>query len=148
MRPVGFALTAVVTLTGCTPGPEMATVAIGHDLRFSVEVVQERDEMTQGLAGRSALESDGMMFILDEPAQQEVWMAGMELPLDVAWIADGEVVEILTLEPCRATDQQQCPRWKSPGVVDALLEVRAGELSTIQVGTRVTTTSIGGGFDG
>lgn len=144
MKSTWFQVVMLLAVTSCTPGPEMSSVAIGKDLSFVVEVARDRDELSDGLAGRSALDSDGMIFVFDEPASQEVWMAGMELPLDVAWIADGEVVEIRTLGPCRAADPQECSRWKSPDVVDALLEVGAGELATVRVGTRVTTTPIGG----
>ena len=36
------------------------------------------------------------------------------------------------------TDQSMCPRWTSPGDVDALLEVPAGALEGVPVGETVT----------
>ena len=58
---------------------------------------------------------------------------------DAAWIVDDQVLVIETLDPCTMTDQSKCPRWTSPGDVDALLEVPAGALEGVQVGETVTT---------
>lgn len=146
MRGARFILVAMLLATGCA-SPETVTVQVGTEVRLVAEVARTQDELQEGLAGRDDLAGGGMLFIFEEQKAREVWMAGVHMPLDVAWIVDHSVVEVRTLDPCRATDQQQCPRWKSPGVVDALLEVAAGELSSVRVGMTVTMTAVGDELD-
>ncbi|MFC0456214.1 DUF192 domain-containing protein [Arthrobacter liuii] len=133
------ALTAL--LAGCapTPGPGTAAVGVGAVLTFRVDVARTADEQRTGLSGRAGLpEGTGMLFTFGNRAERQVWMAGMKIPIDVAWIANDQVRAVDTLHPCTETDQDQCPRWTSPGDVDALLEVPAGALDGIKAGTPIT----------
>lgn len=84
-----------------------------------------------------------MLFVFDPPRAEQVWMAGMTIPLDAAWIVDGKVAAIRTLQPCRAADQARCPRWNSPTAVEFLLEVPAGGLDDVAVGARVAVVEEG-----
>jgi uncharacterized protein len=79
-----------------------------------------------------------MLFTFEDRAERQVWMVGMEIPLDVACIVDGQVLAVETLDPCTETDQSQCQLWTSPGDVGALLEVPAGALDGITAETPVT----------
>ena len=132
------ALTAA--LAACSAAsPTTATVQVGDALTFSVEVADTEQTQRDGLSGRTSLsEGTGMLFPFDERQEQQVWMAGMEISIDVAWIVDDQVLATDTLDPCTLTDQTQCPRWTSPAPVDALLEVPAGALDGIEPGTHVT----------
>lgn len=128
-------------LAGCAaiPEPSTAIVGIGADAVFQVELARTAEEQRKGLSGRPELsEGTGMLFTFGNRAERQVWMAGMEIPIDVAWIVDDQVFAVDTLDPCTKTDQDQCPRWTSPGDVDALLEVPAGALDGIETGTAVT----------
>jgi uncharacterized membrane protein (UPF0127 family) len=139
-------IAGVVTLTvaiaaGCSPAPDTPTAVVsidgGHE--FHVELATTPDQQRDGLSGRDALsQGTGMLFQFDRPAQHEVWMAGMKIPIDVAWISNGHVLAVDTLEPCTTNDQAQCPRWTSPSPADALLEVPAGSLEEITPGTAIT----------
>jgi len=146
---IASAITLTIAIAaGCSPAPDTPTAVVsidgGHE--FHVELATTPDQQRDGLSGRDALsEGTGMLFQFDEPAaEREVWMAGMEIPIDVAWIAGDQVAAVDTLEPCSYTDQAQCPRWTSPGPVDALLEVPAGSLEEITPGAPVTI-ALGGG---
>ncbi len=79
-----------------------------------------------------------MLFRFGNRSEQQVWMADMKIPLDIAWIVDGKVLAIDTLTPCVEADQNQCPRWTSPSAVDALLEVPAHSLATVVPGMPAT----------
>ncbi len=128
-------------LTGCTstPEPTTAVVDVAGILAFDVELATTPDQQRDGLSGRHDLSvGTGMLFQFDGSAQREVWMAGMEIPVDAAWIAGDQVIAVDTLDPCTTTDQAQCPRSTSPGPADALLEVPAGSLETITPGTSIT----------
>lgn len=131
------ALTAV--LAACAgPVSSTATVDVGS-IAFRVDVARTERSQRDGLSGRDSLsEGTGMLFPFDDRQERQVWMAGMEIPIDVAWIVDDQVLAVDTLDPCTLTDQSQCPRWTSPAPVDALLETPAGSLDGIEPGTPVT----------
>lgn len=132
---------AIIPLGGCSgePAPPAATVNVGEKLEFQVEVAGTPQQQREGLRGRQELSAGTGLLITFEPGKErEVWMAGMEIPIDIAWIADGHVLQISTLDPCTENLQSLCPRWKSPGVVDALLEVPADALNGITPGTPVS----------
>lgn len=136
MRGVVGALVALVFLSGCG-SPTTRTVTVG-ELHFTVEVADSPKVQRTGLSGRDEIPAGtGMLFPFDEPAPREVWMARTRVPLDIAWILDGQVVATRTLPPCELDDVDNCPRYASPGEVDALLEVRAGALSGIEAGERL-----------
>lgn len=133
----------LITAGGCgRPGARVAraTVTVGS-LVYLVEVARTAEEQQEGLSGREILtEGTGMLFQFGSNGEQEVWMAGMTMPLDIAWISGDEVMAVDTLDACDEPDQNRCPRWTSPGAVDALLEVPARSLAGVGAGTRVTIT--------
>lgn len=128
-------------LVGCapsTPAASTATVTVGNR-QFQVEVADTADEQRAGLSGRAEVpEGTGMLFVFAGKQEQQVWMAGMQVSLDIAWLVDGRVLAVDTLDPCDIEDQEQCPRWTSPAPIDALLEVPAGELAGVEPGERVS----------
>lgn len=138
-RTVAAAAVATV-LTSCTaPAPTSAVVEVGPALKFHVEVANTEQTQLEGLSGRTTLSGGtGMLFPFSDRRERHVWMAGMKIPIDVAWIVDNQVLAVDTLDPCALSDQGECPRWTSPGPVDALLEVPAGALEGVERGTSVT----------
>lgn len=128
-----------VVLTACAgPSSSTATVEVGS-IEFHVDVARTEQSQRDGLSGRDSLsEGTGMLFPFEQRQEQQVWMADMKIPIDVAWIVDDQVLAVDTLDPCTLTDQSQCPRWTSPAPVDALLETPAGSLDGIEPGTPVT----------
>lgn len=137
-----LAAVALVALTGaCADHPHHEVVTVGT-LRFDVEIADTPDAQERGLGGRSDIPAGtGMLFpFKGKPRQQEVWMAGMKVPIDVAWIRRDKVTGVRTLPPCRKAHQSSCPRWRSPGPADRLLEVRAGLLESTPIGTTVRVT--------
>lgn len=144
VRALVIAIVVVVfTAAGCSrPGPQIsqATVTIGS-LTYRVEVARTAEEQQEGLAGRQALtDGTGMLFVFGGRGEHQVWMAGMTIPLDIAWISRDEILAVDTLYPCDEPDQNRCPRWTSPGPVDALLEVSAHSLGGVGANTRVAIT--------
>ena len=83
-----------------------------------------------------------MYFAFRTPQSHGVWMPDMHFPIDVAWIANGKVVGVLTLQPCsQHRGPEQCPVHNSPGPVDAMLEVPKGALSGVHVGDAIVLAS-------
>lgn len=134
-------LAVLLTVVGCSPASSKtayATVTVGS-LTYRVELAQTADQQQAGLGNRQTLPAGtGMLFQFGSRSEQQVWMAGMLFPLDIAWIADGRVVARDTLATCAAADESACPRWTSPSPVDALLEVPAKSLGSVAPGTVVT----------
>lgn len=124
-------LAVLLTVVGCSSGSSKATyatVTIGS-LTYRVEMARTAEEQREGLSSRQNLaDGTGMLFQFGSRREQQVWMAGMAVALDIAWIADDKILAIDTLGPCQALDQTACPRWTSPAPVDALLEVPAYSL--------------------
>lgn len=126
MRRTISALAALVLLSGC--GTATSIVSIGEQT-FIVEVADTPDAQRTGLSDRDDVPAGtGMLFPFDEPGPREVWMARTRVPLDIAWILDGQVVAVETLPPCALDAVTNCPTYASPGDVDSLLEVPAGAL--------------------
>lgn len=135
-----------LTLNGCTaaPSPETQQVLIGTDLILTVEQVRTVEEQRTGLAGRDSIpDGTGMLFTFDPAGPRRVWMAGMRFPIDIAWILDGRIIATDTLPVCTLPNVDDCPRWDSPGNVDALLETTAGALDDIASDTLITLTEAG-----
>ncbi|MFI8595630.1 DUF192 domain-containing protein [Microbacterium sp. NPDC078428] len=132
----------VVAATGCAPSPlNQARLELDGDLELTVEIAETPEQQRTGLSGRASVEpGTGMLFPFDSAGPQRVWMAGMSFPIDIAWIRDGRVLATATLPVCTTPDPDDCPRWESPGDVDALLETTAGALDAIEPGALVRTT--------
>lgn len=63
-----------------------------------------------------------------------VWMKNMQISLDVVWISgSGEVLDVMTLEPCRKTP---CTTYRSNRQASYILEVGAG-LFPLKIGDKV-----------
>ena len=127
---------------GCAATPNQGTtVLIGPDLRFTVEVADSEAARQLGLSGRADLPAGtGMLFRYDESARRSYWMAGMLVPIDLAWIDDGEVLGTQTLPPCVNPAADACPTFASPGPVDTVLEAPAGALASVETGTAVVVS--------
>ncbi|MBD5788366.1 DUF192 domain-containing protein [Cellulosimicrobium terreum] len=105
---------------------------------FAVELADTASEQKEGLAGREEIPvGTGMLFQFGERTEHQMWMAGMQVPIDVVWIDGDRVIGVDTLEPCTEVDQTTCPRWTAPGPATALLEVPAGALADVAAGDAV-----------
>lgn len=56
-------------------------------------------EQLRGVIGREPSGEDRYIFEFDDVAVRSVHMVGVRKPLDVTWLADGEVVQCRTLRP-------------------------------------------------
>jgi uncharacterized protein len=119
------------------------TVTLGGEDPTTVlaKVADEGDRRQQGLMNVEDLpDGVGMLFLFDEPRSGGFWMMNTLVPLDIAYLLDGEVVSVMQMDPCG--DQEECPTY-DPGVeYDAALEVNQGALAEAGVteGTAVTWT--------
>ena len=85
------------------------------------------EQRIKGLSGIEKLnESEGMLFLFDEPSKQGFWMNKMYIPIDIIWLdSNNKVVHIeKQLEPCKLF--LACPVYNPQ--IDSLyvLELQSG----------------------
>jgi len=114
-------------------------VRIGNRVAVPVEVARTEAEKTRGLSGRDRLAPDrGMLFVYEAPIRPLIWMRGMRFPLDILWIRDGRVVDLV--RGAKAPAPGEAPQEFAPREdAQYVLEVPAGfvERQGIAVGDRV-----------
>lgn len=130
-----FLLMLAALLGGCNdPQREAsgeASVRIGGETTYKVDVAATPEDRQQGLSGRESMDRNaGMLFVFDEESPLHFWMKDMHFPLDIIWI-DGNCLlagvsaEVPTPAPGAASDQ--IPRAQSVVPAQYVLEVNAGE---------------------
>ena len=135
-------LALLVLLAGCgRDAPKVTVVATfeqgSSTLRIEAELAATPDARTRGLMGRSSLGRDaGMLFVFPTLVQTGFWMKDTLIPLDIAFISQGRVVEVRTMTPCRASP---CPLTTPSFGYDQAVEVNAGVFGRagIQAGSSV-----------
>lgn len=108
---------------------------------LTVEVVTQSESITQGLSGRSAIGSDGMLFVFPRKMFSTFWMKDMHFDLDIIWIADEMIMKIdqNVPKPELGTPANRLTTYPSEAEVEMVLEVNAGTADALGllVGDRV-----------
>ncbi|MEO8581528.1 MAG: DUF192 domain-containing protein [Patescibacteria group bacterium] len=107
---------------------------------YPIELARIAQEQEQGLSDRTAIGSDGMLFVFNSPGTPKFWMKDMLFDLDFIWIRKGEIVEIMPNVPRPQDKAVQLPIYKPAQQVDMMLEVNAGfaQKENLKVGDKVT----------
>lgn len=117
--------------------PITAQAKIG-DTVINLEVARTIPEQSKGLMYRPELPPDrGMLFPFNPPQPVSFWMKNCLIALDMIFLRQGEVIGITdNVPPCEI---EPCPVYPSPGPVDAVLEIGAGQAAVLglQVGDRI-----------
>lgn len=100
-------------------------------LELDVLVAATTSARARGLSGIATVpDGIGMLFVFpdapDASARAGFWMLDTLVPLDIAFVADGRVVGVATMQPCAA---QPCPITHPGGSYDVALETAAGVLT-------------------
>ena len=130
-----FLLMLAAALGGCDgpspDSPDEASVRIGGDVAYAVDMAVTPEERQQGLSGRETMAQDtGMLFVFEEEQPLTFWMKDMRFPLDIIWI-DGQcrlidvAADVPTPPP--GADTADIPRVQSPSPARYVLELNAGE---------------------
>ncbi|HBA36916.1 TPA: hypothetical protein DCZ15_03515 [Candidatus Falkowbacteria bacterium] len=105
---------------------------------IQVGIVSGPREQYRGLSGRTSLCPDcGLLFVFPDKQKKEFVMRDMLFPLDIIFIADGEIIKIVAeAEP---ESIRPFKLYESGGPVNRVLEVNAGYCAQhgIKVGDRV-----------
>lgn len=129
-------LTLAAALSGCYRTSETQTIKLPPAGTFTVAIAADHKSQARGYQNVTEVPArQGILFIWPHSQRRQLWMAHMRIPVDVAWINHGLVVGVQTLEPCHDKDQKSCTYYPSPSAVDQILEVSAGALGGVKVGT-------------
>lgn len=103
--------------------PISATL-ISNNQTIELEVAQQPHELEKGLRFRRALPVNrGMLFVSEKPQQVNVWMKNMNFPIDIVFIRNGSVANIIQNVP--ACTKIPCPIYSSQTEVDKVMELPA-----------------------
>lgn len=93
---------------------------------FRLEIADTDASRRQGLSGRDPLKlQEGMLFEFPEEGIYPFWMKDMKFALDIIWMRQGQVVDVVTLQPPSSGDvvpAAHIPTKKA----DQVLEIDAG----------------------
>ncbi|HUW21371.1 MAG TPA: DUF192 domain-containing protein [Candidatus Bathyarchaeia archaeon] len=101
--------------------------------KIYVEIADDPLEITRGLSGKEALESNqGMLFVFQESRLTPFWMNKMKFNLDFVFINGREVVDLAENIPFPKTGEApQVVISKKP--FDRVLEINAGEIKKLDI---------------
>lgn len=119
-----------ITLSGPGQLLEVSAIAQLKDETFELEVTQTPQQQALGLMFRSELPANrGMLFPFSRPRRASFWMKDVPVGLDMVFIYENQVVDIITAPPCV---EEPCETY-GPGnqIVDQVLEIRAGRAAEI-----------------
>lgn len=116
-------------------------IKVGN-ITLLVEVADTPGKHEKGLSGRAEIaDNQGMLFVMPPDSTPSFWLRGMQFPIDILWINDGKVAEILEnlSPPSLDTSPTSLVHYKPQQPVDYALEVKAGftAQNNISVGTMV-----------
>ena len=97
---------------------------------FTVEVADDREEISFGLMERESLDMDkGMLFDFDPPREPSMYMKNTLIPLDMIFIAEDGSIEMIARNTVPGS-----LRTISPGVpVRAVLEINGGQAAELSI---------------
>lgn len=109
---------------------------------LNVEIADTNEKRNRGLGFRASLATDsGMLFIHETPKKYTYWMKGMEIPLDIMWIMDDTIADIIPNipPPIEGQSEETLERYSSTVEVNKVLETNAGFVQNynIQVGDKI-----------
>lgn len=111
------------------------------ETELTVELADTPEKRLQGLSGREPIADDwGMLFVFPDSGRRSFWMREMRFPLDMVFIDQRQVVEIIPDVPAPAVGQDGREiRVVSKEAAEWVLEVNAGwvERQGIEVGDPV-----------
>jgi len=103
-------------------------ISLGKCL-FKIETVSDNESRERGLSNREKLcYNCGMLFVFPEVRRYGFWMKDMLFSLDIVWIKDGKVVEIM-----ESISKDSRDTFFPKVAVDKVLEINEGEVKSCEI---------------
>jgi len=120
---------------------QVKSLVIINGISISVDLAQTQAQREQGLSGREQLNAgEGMLFLFNEPDYLRFWMKDMNFPIDIIFINDKKIVDIVHNLPV-PTKMDMPAAYTSKEKADRVLEIPAGTAESLnwQIGDVVAT---------
>ncbi len=106
---------------------DFADFTLGNQT-YRLEIVSGVAATAQGLSDRSQIGSDGMLFVMPTASYYSFWMPRMNFDLDILWLRDNQLVEIMSHVPREATGTPAAllPLYTNSHKANLVLEIAAG----------------------
>ena len=126
----GFAALCAPALADPMEVTPLSIVSADATHAFTVEVANDRDEISFGLMERESLDADKVMPLdFDPPREPSMFMKNTLIPLDMLFIADDGSIEMIARNTVPGS-----LRTISPGVpVRAVLEINGGQAAELGI---------------
>ncbi|MBI2012192.1 DUF192 domain-containing protein [Candidatus Daviesbacteria bacterium] len=100
-----------------------------NEVSIQAEVADSPEKRRQGLGGRKSLDQgSGMLFIMDEKKRHTFWMKNLKFSIDLIWIDEDKVVDIISdvPPPKEGEIDANLPTFSPSLPADKVLEVNGG----------------------
>lgn len=112
---------------------------------FSLEIADEDKERVKGLSERNSLaENKGMLFVFDKKGKYGFWMRNVKFPLDIIYISDDTIVDIIKNAEPKSEDDTNIPVFEPKTEANYVLEINGGlsDKYKIATGDKVTFSGV------
>ena len=140
MSRAGWLAPLLVLGTSGFATPRVVPLTLPSGRVLQVEVMVEDADRAMGLMFRPSLAQDrGMLFVYPHRNYRNFWMRNVFIPIDVAYIRDGQIAQILTMAPAAGAEPSGIRFYASGMAVRHALEMPEGWFARkgIGVGARV-----------
>lgn len=98
-----------------------------HGQTFRLTVARSEKEKAVGLSNHTSLQNDmGMLFPFKEEGFHSFWMKEMEFPIDIIFIRDSRIVDIVAQVKPPKSSSESLTVYKPKELADAVLEINSG----------------------
>lgn len=125
-------------------GGNNSTVTINKQT-FKVEIADEDEERIKGLSDRKSLDKDrGMIFVFGEKDKYGFWMKNVNFPLDLIYISDNKIVDIVKNAEPKTKDATDIQIYTPKEDANYVLEINGGlsDEFGFEIGQEVTFENI------
>ena len=113
------------------PGVKVVLGSGASALTIEAKVAATPEARSEGLMGVKSLPAGrGMLFVFREPVQVKFYMKDTLIPLDIAFISQGRILQIESMVPCKV---EHCPLTVPKVTYEMALEVAAGTFADAEI---------------